>query len=90
MKTKYRISVAAKNLYCLLLDENGQLVIVNNEPGCGKYGYDYEAEPDRAARETARRVELYNREHLYKIIEVEADALDVKKLNGGEGIYFNK
>jgi hypothetical protein len=83
MKNKYRISPSLERIRSLILNENGQLeVIYFDGSGNGNYGFDFVGEPEDAAREACRRVELYNREHLHKIIDVEADCVDVPKTKG--------
>ena len=72
MENNYRFSVRPENNRLLHLDKNGQIAILYHQPN-HREEYDFIGEPDQAARELARRVELYNREHLEKLVEVETD-----------------
>ena len=79
MKNKYRIEVSTENIRVLLLDENGQLEIIYNRLGNGNAGFDFDAEPEEAAREASRRGQLYDREHFEKLGDIDIDCLDVIK-----------
>jgi hypothetical protein len=68
----YKFDIIPKMVRCLQLDKNGQLVIHYQAPN-GKEEYDFCSTPDQAAREAARRLELYNREHIEKIGDIEID-----------------
>ena len=76
MKNKYCFKVNNRAINFLYLDKTGHLTILYDSPdgekGMDKY-YDFTGEPEEAAREAARRVELYNREHLQKLGDMEID-----------------
>ena len=61
-----------KGIRCIQINQNGQLVVYYNEKN-DKEEYDFFGTPDQAAREAARRSELYNREHKNKLGSIYID-----------------
>ena len=78
MDNLYRFRVDNEGTAGYFLDADGHIVVAYNKPG-SKQGYDFKNDGSGVAREMDRRCNLYNREHLDKLQNMQIESRKIRK-----------